>query len=94
MTAYPSLMLSHARNDSDLAPVASPSSHARTAYLDSHLPATEKLNTWPAIHQVRITDMRELAAKFMGSNISPKDMPQLESVSQPSFLSAYCSLIH
>ena len=43
MTTYPSLMLSNDGNDSDLALVASPSSHVHTAYLDSHLPATEKV---------------------------------------------------
>lgn len=84
-------------------PGVSGSPLAHPAYLERLLPAhwekyrfswTEKLDTWPAFHQVRITDMRKPAVKFMGSTISPKDIPQLESISQSSSLNDYCFLTH
>lgn len=71
-------------------PGVSGSPLAHPAYLERLLPAhwetyrfswAERLDTGPAFHQVGITDMRKPAVKFMDSTISPKDIPQLESIS-------------
>ena len=82
---YPGLMLSNMGITSSLALAAyfcacpANSDRQSSAILPRKykLAWTEKVNIWPAIHQVGLTDTREPAAKFMGNNIPPKDMPQL-----------------